>query len=345
MEDPKTESRIVASWVDRLTDGIDRLPGPAWLVYFVVFVALVLSANATGWLDGNLPVGSFDLYLSSLAVYPIVGLAAIHYLDREAAAALERLRPALTITDSDFHALCQRLTTLPAGATVVWSLVGLAFAVGYVALGVDSSLQVRGSVSLAFDIAVAMIGFPLLAVLFFHTVRQLRLISQIQDRLATIDVFQLDPLLAFSSVTARNGLIILGLGYLSAATEPSTFTFENPTLIAFVVISMLIAIAAFVLPMYGMHQRIAEEKSRLAAQASRDLQFVLAEISGRVRTGDHMNADALNKQLSSLVIQRDVIARIPTWPWQPATVRGFSTAVLLPIALWLVFRALDRLIA
>lgn len=345
VEQPEPPGRYAPSWVDWLTDRIDRLPIPAWLAYAVVFIVLLLMANVAGWLDGRLPIGFFDAYLSSLAVYPIAALAGMHYLDVEARAALEQLRPALPIEEEEFLALRYRLTTLPAGATVIWSLIGLAFAVAYIVLGLDSSLGQRGPAVLAFDVGLALIGFPLLAVLLFHTIRQLWLISRIQGRMANIDVFQLDPLLAFSRVTARNGLIILGLGYLSAATEPTTFTFENPTLVAFVAISILTAVAAFVLPIYGMHQRIAEEKARLAAQANRDLQISLAEVSRRARTGDLTDADALNKQLSSLVTQRDVVTRIPSWPWQPATFRGFATAVLLPIALWLVFRALDRLIA
>jgi len=345
VQEAKSGVRYPQSWVDRLIGTIERLPGPAWVTYTAMFVVLLVAANAAGWLDGDLAIGSFDPYLSSLAVYPVVALAAIHYLDAKALDALQTLRPALSIDDEDFRSLRYQLTTLPALPTVVWSLAGLAFAVGYVVFGLALPVRQRGPAAISFDAATALVGFPLLAVLFFHTVRQLRLISRIQQQLARIDIFQLEPLLAFSGVTARNGSIILGLAYVSAATDPSTFALTNPTLLAFVVISILIAIAAFVLPLYGIHQRIEKEKERLAAAANRDLQSVLAEVSRRARTADLTDADALNKQLSSVVIQRDVIARIPTWPWEAATLRGFITAVLLPVALWLVFRALDRLIA
>jgi hypothetical protein len=195
-------------------------------------------------------------------------------------------------------------------------------------------------VSVAVDIGAALLGIPLLAVLFFHTVRQLRLISQIQDQMTEIDVFQLDPLMAFSGVTARTGMIVLGIGYLLAAPEPAPFDWA---VIAFVAISIVLGIAAFVLPMYGMHGRIAHEKTRLLSLANRDLQAALTEVSSRAQARDLTNADALNQQLSSLITQRDVIAGIPTWPWEPTTVRGFATAVVLPIALWLVFRAFEQL--
>lgn len=333
------------SWVDRLTEAIDRLPGPAWVAYVVALGVLSLGANAAGWIEGSVPSGSLEPVLLSLGFYPVVALAAIHYLDAEARTALERLRPGLSVDDDGFSSLRYRLTTLPRGVTLIWTFVGLAFAIGYVVFGQGSSVRLLGPTVIAVDIAIALIGFPLLAVLFFHTVRQLGLISRIQAQLVSVDAFQLEPLRAFSVVTARNGIVILALGYLSVATDPATFTLANPTLFLFVVVSILVAIAAFMLPMYGMHERIAEEKKRLAAEANRDLQMVLAEVSRRARNGDLTDADAINKQLSSLVIQRDVIARIPTWPWQPATLRGFVTAVLLPIVLGLALRALDRLLA
>lgn len=333
------------SWVDALTRSIERLPGPAWITYTALFLVLLLISNATGWLDGRLPIGSFELYLSSLAVYPVVALAAIHYVDTKAAAALETMRSALTVDDRDFEIVRYELTTMPARATILWTLVGIAFALGYIFFGQAGPVGGGGLAVVLLDAAIALIGFPLLAVLFFHTIRQLRLISRIQGRMARIDVFRLEPLHSFSAVTARTGMIILGLAYLSAATDPSTFALTNPTLLAFVVISILIAIAAFVLPLHGIHQRIAQDKAQLVGRASADLQSMLAEVSRRARTGDLSDADALNKQLASTVIQRDVIQKLATWPWDGATLRGFVTAVLLPIALWILFRALDRLIA
>jgi len=128
-------------------------------------------------------------------------------------------------------------------------------------------------------------------------------------------------LLAFSGVTARNGVILLGLGYLSAATEPSTFTLENPTLIAFVAISILIAIAAFVVPMRGMHLANRPGKSRLAADANRDLGVALTEISrrpGRATSRTPTRSTSSYRASSSNVTSSHAS---PRWPWQPATVR------------------------
>jgi hypothetical protein len=55
-------------------------------------------------------------------------------------------------------------------------------------------------------------------------------------------------------------------------------------------------------------------------------------------------ADALNKTLASLVVERELLAKIPTWPWQPGALTGFLTALLLPIILWLIQRILERML-
>ena len=53
-------------------------------------------------------------------------------------------------------------------------------------------------------------------------------------------------------------------------------------------------------------------------------------------------ADGLNKTLASLLVQREILAKLPTWPWSTTTLRGFVTAILLPMALFLAQQALSR---
>lgn len=52
--------------------------------------------------------------------------------------------------------------------------------------------------------------------------------------------------------------------------------------------------------------------------------------------------DDLNRALASLVIEREALAKISTWPWRPETLRGLLTLVALPILLWFVTALLGR---
>jgi hypothetical protein len=53
-------------------------------------------------------------------------------------------------------------------------------------------------------------------------------------------------------------------------------------------------------------------------------------------------ADGLNKTLASLQLQREILAKLPTWPWSTGTVRGLATAILLPMTLFLVELFISR---
>jgi hypothetical protein len=54
------------------------------------------------------------------------------------------------------------------------------------------------------------------------------------------------------------------------------------------------------------------------------------------------DADKFNLQITSLSAEREVLARVSTWPWEPATLTGFLTTLVLPVLLWVVQRVLER---
>lgn len=77
------------SVVDRFMAWADRLPGPVWALYLLLLLTLIVIVNGFAWLDGSQQPGTFDLYRTSLPVYPVGVLALMHYLNRVA----KRSRP------------------------------------------------------------------------------------------------------------------------------------------------------------------------------------------------------------------------------------------------------------
>ena len=53
--------------------------------------------------------------------------------------------------------------------------------------------------------------------------------------------------------------------------------------------------------------------------------------------------DHLHNALDGLIMERDVVAKASTWPWEPEAVRAVITAVLLPIFIWIVTRVLANI--
>lgn len=48
--------------------------------------------------------------------------------------------------------------------------------------------------------------------------------------------------------------------------------------------------------------------------------------------------------IAALMRERELIKSVSTWPWDPRMIRGFASALLLPVFLWLITRLLERLL-
>ena len=81
-------------------------------------------------------------------------------------------------------------------------------------------------------------------------------------------------------------------------------------------------------------------KAGLQGATEDRLKAVLAAIHDDVDALDFRRADGLQKILSSVIQEREILAKLPTWPWSAGTLRGFVTAILLPLALFVGQRLL-----
>jgi hypothetical protein len=339
------------SWVDQLIRAIQRLPGPPWVLYLVTIAVLALAINVISWTSGipEAPGSSvpkykpwtLDLPQSGFAVYPVYIIAMMHYLNRVAAEKLAAFRLALDVDQREYERLRYELTTLPARETALATLLGL----GFVAFLFGATWIFEGPLegSTAFQIAALVVQgvtIALVAVLMYHTIHQLRLVSRIHALAPRIDLFQPTPLYAFSLLTARTGLGWAALIVYSWLTDPRI----EPIGVGLTVLIVAVASAAFVVPLDGMHRRIVAEKERLQLEVNRRLKVALAQLHQSVDERDLSQADPLNKTIDSLQVEREAIAKMSTWPWQPGTLRAFVSVLLVPIVLWLIFRVLDRYI-
>ena len=107
---------------------------------------------------------------------------------------------------------------------------------------------------------VGVIAFVGTTTFVYHSLRQLRLIGRVHRYIESIDLLHLQRLHAFGGVTATTGVVLVALSYLAVPTN--TFALTNPVVIAFAIGLIPLAIASFVVPLYGIHGSIAAEKSR-----------------------------------------------------------------------------------
>lgn len=331
------------SWFDRFTDWIDDLPFPAPAFYIGMAVLLagiqiILQWNAWGGVIYGFPL----VYVVTLPYH----LALTHYLDHVAARSLNRLRPLLSVSPAEADEFLYRLTTLPNRGVMIAGFFGILYGF-FILVSIPYDIQITdlhftdAPVSRAFNIVFTPILFFFVAIMVYHAIHQLNVVRQIYDGCIKIDLFSLRPLYAFSSLS---GLTVIGIGfntYLWFSSSPALFEFNLVFLFIFVVVALL----TFILPLRGAHSLLVEEKERLLSENGERHRAMTTELHRRVDANELGEIDNLSKTLSSLDLERVLLERVSTWPWQPGTIRTVIAALLFPVVVWLMQWLLERVLA
>jgi len=334
------------SWVDRLIEWVARLPGPALIYYVGAALALILLVAASQWMSGVPFPTMRPFYLFFGAIGPYV-IALIYILDERAAAALERFSPLLAGDEQTLREMRFRLTTLPAGPTLVATALGALVGAGFAFL-VPVGERVRLT-QLAVSPASEIVNSGLLVItwafygaLFYHTLHQLREISQILDLHTQVNLFEVSPIHGFSAVTALTavGITMVSVGW--ALTLPGTVS-SIVGLLPHVLFGMVAAMV-FVSPLVGVHNLLQHEKDEQLRQNAHTIDAVRAELRGRVEQGEFAGIDLVSSALAGLETERRLVEETPTWPWSPQTPRAVAAGLLLPLLIWGAQRLLESLL-
>lgn len=105
----------------------------------------------------------------------------------------------------------------------------------------------------------------------------------------------------------------------------------------------LLATMTFIWPLWGVHQRLEAQKQRRIAEINERLESVLRKQHARMEAEDHAAVDGGYKAITSLSAELALVEKVSTWPWPTGTLRGFLTAVFLPLFLWAAQLLLGRL--
>lgn len=337
-----------ASWVDLVLARLERLPGPTWLAFAVLAVTNVLIAEVLILLAGrDLQVtGPRFVLLGLLTPY---SLALLRHLNRVAGQALDQFRPLLGLDPAAFDALRYRVTVFPASVALPVG-VTIAIATPFSALNAPVAFEITG---VPWPLVVVMLVYAIVTGLAFSALgvqilRQLVFVDRIHRAAKVIDVFDPAPLHAFSRLTAQAALGLLLLAAILAAATGSQIAEASAQFAAGVAVFYaafaFAGVATFVVPLYGMHQRIAAEKERLRTAADSRLRTLLEAFHGDATGVEISRADGLNKLIGTALQEREMLAKLPTWPWQAATLRGFASSLLLPVVVYLLARAAERVV-
>jgi hypothetical protein len=336
------------SWVDRMDDWFGTLPVPRWLIYLTLMATLVLVNTLFKWWDGVYPFGAFLPFHVVVTAYTAWYFALVSYLDHIALQAIERFRPAFRGDTANYETFKYRLTTMPALPTLLVSMAGALWGTMIVAgasQGIflsDATMILRSPSSLWFEYFIAITVNIGLFIFVYHAVHQLRVVNTIHTSHTNVDLFQPGPLRAFSWLTAQIAACGILTAYVWFLSE-SDLTGNVVSVSVFVTLNIL-GVVTFIAPLFGIHRMLENEKATALCRASERLHIVLSDLHSHIDKRSYTELDPVNKAIVGIKEEIALLEKVATWPWKPETVRLLITAILLPIVLWLVIRALERLL-
>jgi hypothetical protein len=333
------------SWLDVLFDWLTSLPGPTWLAYLVLVIPSTILSTSALWLSGLIPVGTLDQTQGFWGVMTVAILGATHHLRNVAGSAFDAFRPALGGGVTDIERERYELTVMPARSVLVLTVFSLAITPLYYVSDPEGA-QVVGLTAIGFVPRIISEGLTtaLLLAILLQAIRQVRRVARLHEAARDVDPFRPMPLYAFSRLTAQTATVVILFNVVGLAANTSAITGE-----AFVTLYLpwLVAcfggaILIFAIPLRGMHRRLEEIKDGHESAAGGRLSALLAELNEAIDARDAERVKALDGSISALRHEQELLAKLPTWPWSTGTIRGFASALFLPIALFLIQRALGQ---
>jgi len=337
------------SWVDVVIDGVNRVPGPTWLVYLVGTLVLAATGSLIAWSDGTVDPGALSfvrVFTDSTVLYQ---LAVIHFLVWSAGRALAAYAPALGSLASSRDRLEWRLTRIPRWISIAGIVLGAAYASSFL-FGDPAGVGLTDESSSALWVFVSVttvVSGVFFAVLVLFVLHQMIAIVHIHAKSTELSVFDAPVHGAFARLTLRSSLGLVIPVYVFTTYQ---LLAGNPdgeiTIPELVTVVSLIggAIGLFFIPLAGVHWRLLRQRSELIASANRRFAAATQEVHRRADSGSLGGMEELEKLLAALVSEREVVRKLSTWPWEPETLRAFLSSIALPILVWFITSLLGRVL-
>jgi hypothetical protein len=320
------------SWVNRFARRLRRAWLPNWLISLIFFILESVLLHGISWFDGTYSFPHFQPAFVLVSAWTWVPIALINSLNDAAISALDKYRDLLMLEDEKSYELLKfQFTSSPAHPVLVTNIffIGLFFLFVFV-LPFDI-LATWNVLTLTVTILSGIPMFALGSGFYYHVIHMLIMVDRTYRLSRPFNIYDREPIFAFSELTAKSSLAVLAMATLNIVLMPAAMIDSR---VLFLEITLVpIALVVFVMPLWEAHRRLVEAKRKLQATTERKIESTIGQLHHCLETDDIGRMEFLNKALASLVIERDIVDKLPTWPWRKGMLTGVSSAVLLPMLL------------
>lgn len=331
--------------IDRLLDLVRRSSLPAPVIYGLIALAFLAVEVIVKLLDGTFPDG-FRLIHVLLPTYAMAVLPAADSFQRIGARSVSTARPLLALNDEDVRGYRRRMLMMPAASATGAGIAGVVALTVLTMLQPPDTYAVLGTMTSPLTAAVEWLWLVLVwfgvGTTTFLIVRQMALVWELTTRHTRIELFSLGPIYAFSRLTAAHALFTaVAVVVASLALSGLAGTLQWA---AFAGAALLLAGTAFVVPLWGARRLIAHEKRRREDDLGRTIDAVVSQLRDHADRAELAGVEDLQAALEGLILAREQIRAVSAWPWRPETLRGVVSALLAPLAIWLVTELLETVL-
>ncbi len=322
------------SWVNRLAVRLDRLRIPFWLLAGILIISEALILQSVAWLDGTDSFPGFGTEFLLIPIWTWGSLLWISYLNRVAKTALEKFRTLLPLDDPAIQQIRFRFTNSPSRPVIV---IGALLIILYLilVLFVPSQFISRWNPpTLSMMIISGIFMFAIGSGFYYHVINMLIMVDRTFKASDPFNLFDREPVFAFSELTARSSLAVFFFATLNILLVP--FATLEAGVVIFDLILLPIGFGVFILPLWGAHRRLVEVKRQLQRDTEGKIQVMLEKLNACLDSNDPELMNFLNKALANLIIERDLIDKLPTWPWRKGLLTGVASALFIPTALLVI---------
>ncbi|HKJ27191.1 MAG TPA: hypothetical protein VJ965_06115 [Anaerolineales bacterium] len=340
---PDKKSVPRPSWIDRWIEGIDYLRMPAWLFYLLAVLALTLVFELSLWIDGTVPFGTYGM---PPAVFPpifLIFLVLYHYLTRVSSQTLQSFSPLLDVSEEELARIETRFLILPHRIGWLLMAVSVPMAFPFVWGGPATWGDLLPNTQLPY-LVLLLIIVPFnytFACLLGRSFRQIKMIGELHAQVTKINLMKLEPAHAFSKLTSRTGIglfliVLFGFFYNPNSINSSWSIFNY---IGVVSISLVI----FIVPVIGIRSKLQEQKRNELYRMEDLIRITNDSLHQKIENSNFDDLGGIQSALNMLTRERDQIESVSTWPWNPGTIRGFTSTLILPIFFRYLYQFLDTL--
>lgn len=150
-----------------------------------------------------------------------------------------------------------------------------------------------------------------------------------------MDLFDPSRIYSLTEYGAFSAFLLVSIFYLLTYLSFPTILLS---LLGFTCQLIIVTVSGllFFVPLVGINQRMKQAKHELVIQANKDIKKLYLKIHSTAELEDYEVLGDLKNSLSTLQSSKAMIEKIPTWPWQPNTIRNLFAPFLIPIIVLLI---------